>query len=248
MLTQRIVAVHQPNYIPWLGYFLKMAAADCFVFHDQARLNVRGYTRRTRIHATLMPDHRRWLTVPLQHFHDGTPIKDVRIAHDQPWARKHLAVIANTYNKAHYFQELMPFLQTTYSEVDRFSFLAELNVHIIDAFCQQFDIHLPIRLSSAENVSGPPSDVNALLVKRSGGTHYLSGKGAEAYDRPEVYHNMGICRLQSDAFHFLSERLPEETETQRIGLSVIDLWMRYGADWVKQLILDWRTHVRENLS
>jgi len=69
-----VVGIHQPNYLPWFGYFLKMAASDIFVFHDDAGLNSKGLTRRVRISHQEPHRQPRWLSVPLQRHAANTRI------------------------------------------------------------------------------------------------------------------------------------------------------------------------------
>ncbi|PYN08619.1 MAG: hypothetical protein DME02_07080 [Candidatus Rokuibacteriota bacterium] len=69
------VAIHQPQYLPWLGYLAKWAAADLFVFLDSVQYEKNGWQNRNRIKTA---DGARWLTVPV-HARLGTPITDVAI-------------------------------------------------------------------------------------------------------------------------------------------------------------------------
>src|SRR3546814_3690829 len=77
-----IVAIHQPNYLPWLGYFHKIARADVFVFLDDVQFSKNGYTNRVRI---LGDGAARWLTIPAA-VHLGDPIGAVRPARPD-WCR-----------------------------------------------------------------------------------------------------------------------------------------------------------------
>ena len=69
------VAIHQPHYLPWLGYFAKWAAADRFIFLDTVQYEKNGWQNRNRVKT---PDGPRWLTVPV-HARLGTPIREVTI-------------------------------------------------------------------------------------------------------------------------------------------------------------------------
>ena len=57
-----IVAAHQPNFAPWLGFFDKAVAADVLVLLDTVQFIKRGYQNRTRIKSSTGPQ---WLTVPV---------------------------------------------------------------------------------------------------------------------------------------------------------------------------------------
>ena len=83
------VAIHQPQYLPWLGYLAKWAAADVFVFLDTVQYEKNGWQNRNRIRTA---DGAHWLTVPV-HAHLGTPIGAVSIDTTQPWRSRHLRAI-----------------------------------------------------------------------------------------------------------------------------------------------------------
>src|SRR5207253_6590421 len=90
------VAIHQPHYLPWLGYLAKWAAADCFVFLDTVQYEKNGWQNRNRIKTK---DGPQWLTVPVCRERD-TLIRDVRIDTAQPWARRHLQAARLAYARA----------------------------------------------------------------------------------------------------------------------------------------------------
>src|SRR3989441_9517724 len=90
------VAIHQPHYLPWLGYFAKWAAADRFIFLDTVQYEKNGWQNRNRVKT---PDGSRWLTVPV-HARLGTPIHDVAIDTAQPWRERPLRAIEQGYAKA----------------------------------------------------------------------------------------------------------------------------------------------------
>ena len=83
------VAIHQPQYLPWLGYLAKWAAADLFIFLDIVQYEKNGWQNRNRIKTR---DGARWLTVPVR-AHLGAPISDIAIDVVQAWRRRHLRAI-----------------------------------------------------------------------------------------------------------------------------------------------------------
>src|SRR2546425_1627780 len=103
------IAIHQPHYLPWLGYFAKWAAADLFVFLDTVQYEKNGWQNRNRIKTR---DGPRWLTAPVR-ARLGTAIRDVMIDTTQPWRARHFRAIDNAYAKApswpHHRDELQSF-------------------------------------------------------------------------------------------------------------------------------------------
>src|SRR2546428_11865995 len=90
------VAIHQPQYLPWLGYLAKWAAADVFVFLDTVQYEKNGWQNRNRIKTATGPQ---WLTVPVR-ARLGTSIADVTIDTSQPWARRPLRPLELAYRRA----------------------------------------------------------------------------------------------------------------------------------------------------
>ena len=90
------VAIHQPHYLPWLGYLAKWAAADLFVFLDTVQYEKNGWQNRNRIKTA---EGARWLTVPV-HARLGTRVAEVSLDVDQPWAKRHLRAIETAYGTA----------------------------------------------------------------------------------------------------------------------------------------------------
>src|SRR5207245_2862485 len=91
-----IVTIHQPNYLPYLGFFHKMANADVLVLYDTAQYSKQlGFHNRNRIKT---PQGAQWLTVPVQHA-TLRAIRDVQIV-DEPWALRHRQALDANYRRA----------------------------------------------------------------------------------------------------------------------------------------------------
>ena len=106
------VAIHQPHYLPWLGYLAKWAAADLFVFLDTVQYEKNGWQNRNRIKTA---DGARWLTVPV-HARLGTPIAEVAIDCEQPWPARHLRAIEAAYGDAPYWPARRETFERLYAE------------------------------------------------------------------------------------------------------------------------------------
>ncbi len=108
-----IVAIHQPNYLPWLGYFAKMARADVFVFLDDVQFSKQSYINRVQI---LRDDGcSRWLTVPV-HVSLGQAINEVRPA-KAGWARAHLDTLRGAYKAAPAFKVVWPDIEAFFGRI-----------------------------------------------------------------------------------------------------------------------------------
>ena len=123
------LAVHQPHYLPWLGYLAKWAAADVFVFLDTVQYTKNGWQNRNRIKTA---DGLAWLTIPVcvkGHTSLGTAIKDVPIDRVKPWRVKHLRSIEQSYARAPHITRYAPLLHEFYER----DFIAPLRRRMMEA-------------------------------------------------------------------------------------------------------------------
>src|SRR6266849_1228190 len=104
-----IVAIHQPNFLPWLGYFNKLLRSDVFVLFD----DVQFPRAKTVVNRVLIktPQGPNWITVPVTNRGDLTSIREIRIAPDPAWKRKLLRTIELSYANAPYTKMYLPGLR-----------------------------------------------------------------------------------------------------------------------------------------
>jgi len=208
------VACHQPNFLPWLGFFDKLARADRFVLLDDVQFprTSRGtYTNRVQL---LIGGRPAWLTVPV--VREGVQrIRDVRIDDRQPWRRKALRTIEMNYARLPGFEATMPLVRELLEhDTDR---IAELNEHAIRRLAPAH-AHKLVRQSELGDVPGAATDLLIGLVRAAGGDGYLSGDGADGYQEEPRYAAAGLgFRLQG--FTHPDTGAPA-------GLSAVDALMR----------------------
>src|ERR1051326_8427944 len=97
-----IVSINQPAYLPWLGYFDRIAASDIHVVLDHVQFEKNSFVNRNKVRTA---QGATWLTVPVETSgkFGQLPIDQLQIASDQPWARKHWKTIEQCYAHAPYF-------------------------------------------------------------------------------------------------------------------------------------------------
>jgi WbqC-like protein family len=214
------VAIHQPHYLPWLGYFAKWAAADVFVLLDTVQYEKNGWQNRNRIKTR---DGARWLTVPV-HAKFGMAIADVTIDTSQPWPARHLAAISHAYATAPGFAKYRDALAEFY-ELE-WAYLAPLAVASASWLSRALGITTPVRLASELGVTA--SDPTARLVdltRAVGGTTYLAGRDGATYLEPRRFADAGIAVLQQRYEHPVYAQLHGEFVP---FLSALDLLLTHG--------------------
>ncbi len=183
-----IVAVHQPQYIPWLGYFDKIDRSDCFVFLDQVQYKAREYQNRNRIRTE---NGSIWLTVPVISGGMGRQkICDVGIDNSFDWQKRHWRNLKTWYGRAKFFRDYAGFFEKIYSE--RWERLVDLNVCVIKFFLEKLKIGAAVYYESGLNINARKTDRIIEICKRLGADTYLSGTGGKNYLEEYKFSRAGI--------------------------------------------------------
>ena len=173
-----IVTIHQPNYLPYLGFFHKLANADVFVVYDTAQYSKQlGLHNRNRIKT---PQGAQWLTVPVQHatLH---ALRDVQIV-EGAWGTRHRLSLDANYKKAPFYASYAEDLRRVLEKP--WTSLALLNEALIELVARWLSIRT--KMIRASELPPPPADADATaknihLVRAVGGDAYLSGVGGHDY-------------------------------------------------------------------
>jgi hypothetical protein len=184
------LAIHQPHYAPWLGYFAKWAAADLFVFLDTVQYVKNGWQNRNRIKTHEGP---RWLTVPVR-ARLGTPIRDVKVDTSQTWSARHFGMLESAYGEApcwpRYRDELRAFYRR---EWDRLSPVAIASAQWLAG---KLGVATPARRASDVGLPDDgQGDATARLValcRAVGADTYLAGQKGALYMDVEQFAAAGI--------------------------------------------------------
>jgi len=171
------IAIHQPQYLPWLGYFDKITDAQSFVFLDNAQFTKGDYQNRNRIRTR---DGWIWLTVPvITKGRFGQSLNEVQINNKVRWQHKHWQGLKINYNGAKYFKEHIPFLDAVYFK--RWERLVDLNVFIVKYILSYLGIERKIYFASQLKVDGNSTDRLISICKCLNADTYISGTGAYDY-------------------------------------------------------------------
>jgi len=195
-----LVAIHQPNYLPWLGYFDKLARCERFIFLDDADYVKGSWINRVRVSGAASPH---WLSVPVLTRHrTGQPIKEVEINSKENWRHKHLQTLRSCYGGSpgfnHYFPGLAAILESPWER------LADLNIALVHALARWMGIPNPesrtVR-SSELGVGGKATERLVNLVCAAGGSRYLCGGGAGGYQEDAAFAAAGLELTYQDFRH-----------------------------------------------
>ncbi|HTX44496.1 MAG TPA: WbqC family protein, partial [Methanocella sp.] len=215
MVTGLKVAIHQPNYLPWLGYFKKMALADVFVLLDTVQFSRDSYTQRTRIRTK---GGWMWLTIPVEKDCHFKPIRDVRMPRVNKWQAKHLSSIVSNYSRSAHFDRA--FAEGYYGR--DYPTLPAFNEAGIFYLKEKLGIKCQV-IRASELDPDPALKSTGLLidiVERAGGDTYISGAGGEKYMDAAAFAAHGI-RLE--AARYTPAEYPQRWGGFEPYMSAIDL-------------------------
>lgn len=222
MSENKILATHQPNYIPWLGYFFKISQCDIFVYLDDVQFSKKG---AHNYHYIKTPEGSVKLKIPVKHAYTD-PINKVITNDHGGWKQRHLDLLETTYREAPHFDEVMqgfkPVLLQDYPN------LSELNKAIIQWVVDQFGIKTEFVCSSELDINTKSEERILDICTKLGATVYYSGKGAKAYQNEENFTARGL-ELVYD--HYSPKPYPQMHEGFQENVTILDYLMNCGFDW-----------------
>ncbi len=213
-----IVGIHQPQYLPWLGYFDKIDRSDKFVLLDNVQFKKNEWQNRNKIRTKT---EWQWLTVPVLHDF-GQKINEALINNKTSWRKKHLNALIYNYNRAPYFGEYISFFKNVYNR--EWLKLSDLNIYLIKEIMGLLDIRTNLHISSELNISGSKTMRLVSLCKTLKADYYLSGQDGPKYMDMELFKKEGIKVLIQDFKHpeYLQHCL-KKRDSFRPFMSIIDL-------------------------
>jgi hypothetical protein len=221
--TNKIVAIHQPNFIPWLGYFYKIYQSDVFVFLDNVQYSNKGMHD---FHYIKNPQGRLKLKIPVKASF-GDSILDVRLNNELKWKQNQLQQLESNYKKAPYFKEVFQDIQTVFNMEDEF--LSAMNMRLIELIASKFGIETTfVKSSDLCIVDNEKNDRIFSICKKINATIYYSGTGAAVYQDAEVFKLKGIELRYSTFKPFAYPQFWGDFES---NISILDFLMHCGYDW-----------------
>ena len=179
-----IVAMHQPNFAPWLGFFDKMAHCDIFILLDTVQLVNRSYQNRTLLKSGNGP---LWLTIPvLKKGRRYQLTRYVEFDETHDWRTTQLRTIRHVLGKAPHCAELLDYVTPIYDRRDVHA-LVDFNTALIREAVARLGIRTTLLMASELECTGSASRLILNLTKAVGGDVYLSGPTGRRYLEPEIF-------------------------------------------------------------
>ena len=228
-----IVSIHQPNFLPWIGYFYKIWASDIFILHDNVEYTKHSFTKRVFIRKYPAESERDYLIVPLKRHSDFALISDLKICHERDWQQKQINKLYYVYHKAPFFNDYFSTIkQTILSSYDE-THLAVFNKNLMLDILGLLDIDRKVVLSSQLPIRGFQADeYNAELVAYFDGDLYISGTGAKKYQFNMTYSERGISLIYNEIGNYLKNASPQYPVQFDAGLSILDALFYIGVEGI----------------
>jgi hypothetical protein len=231
-MSKRTVAIHQPNFFPWLGFFDKIQRADVFVVLDHVQFPKSEGNWSNRVKMAVNGEAA-WVTMPVARDYEGfRRIDEMRIDNRSPWRRKLLQLLRTNYGRAAAFREVFPAVEAWVATPAEL--VADYNITVVSHICAALNLRTDHMVrSSTLAVAGAKSELVANLVTKTGGTVYLSGDGSGGYLDEAVLHSAGVSVEYQRFIHPVYAQRPGASFVA--GLSVLDALFHLGFDGTARL-------------
>ncbi len=222
-----IVSVHQPQYLPWLGYFDKIDKADVFVLLDNVQYKKNEVQNRNKIKTAAGGQ---WLTVPVL-YRFPQLINEVEINNKERWQRKQQQALISNYKKAPYWNVLEPFFTELFQS--QWQTISQLNIHVVKTLVKILGIETPLHIASEiGNFPEDPDERLIAITKHFGADTYLSGSGGRNYMDIDKYGRNSIKVIVQDYKHPVYSQLFDDFLPY---MSVVDLIFNNGGESLRIL-------------
>ncbi|MBU1863223.1 MAG: WbqC family protein [Candidatus Omnitrophica bacterium] len=219
-----ICAIHQPQYLPWLGYFDKIRQADVFILLDNVQFKKNDWQNRNKIRTS---QGWQWLTVPV--FHNfGQKITEVKINNIKNWRQTHLKALILNYSKAPYCSEYRDFFETVYGQ--EWEYLVDINIYCIERLVEFLGIKTKIVRASAYQATDDSTQRLMDLCRAVGADTYLSGIDGPKYMDIKKFKESGISLVTQQFVHPVYQQMWSHKQGGEFisHMSIVDVLFNYG--------------------
>ncbi len=221
-----VVTIHQPEYLPWLGFFDRICQSDVLVFLDDVGYQKNGFINRNKIKTA---KGEQWITIPVKGRSPHLKINQVLIDTQTDWKQRQLGALIAHYSRAPYFKEYFPIFEDAFKKP--WEKIADLDMYLIEKVIAILGLKTRTVKSSELNVEELKTERLVSICKLLKADTYLSGPGGKGYMDLELFKKAGIEVVFQ---HFTHPVYPQQyTEKSFFGnLSILDLLFNCGPNSV----------------
>lgn len=220
-----IVGIHQPNYLPYLGFFDKLRKSDVFIIYDDAQFSKGDFQHRNKIR---IYHGWEWLTVPVEKKH--IPINQIKIKNNVKisglnWQEAHFKEIHDNYRKAPYYRKYEKDIQRIYEQ--KYDMLIDINIKLIEFLMKSFEIDTEIIFSSEFGFNSKSTEKLVDLVSAIEGDVYLSGPMGKNYLELQLFKEKDI---QVTYQEFKHPAYQQQYDVFEPNMSAVDALLNIGPE------------------
>lgn len=222
-----IVTIHQPEYLPWLGFFDRIGKSDVFVILDDAQYNKDRFTNRNKIKTS---QGWQWLTVPVKGREHLKKTNEVEIENNINWQNNHWKAIQINYSRTPYFKEYSDFFEEVFKK--QWKLIADLDNYLIKGIMDILGIRTRIEKSSLLEVTGRATERLVKICQKLGADTYLTGPGWTESGTP---HHLEVKKFEEAKIKVVFQEFSHPIYPQMFEkidfishLSIIDLLFNCG--------------------
>jgi hypothetical protein len=230
-----VVAIHQPNFFPWLGYFDKIVRSDVFIFLDHVQFPKTGGIWSNRV-KMLLGGEARWVTAPIvRNFHGVRAICEMEFQPGNPWRDKFLKSLVANYGRAPFYRETTEFFEPLILNPE--NNLSRYNSRAVTAIANRLGLPTEkFRWSSEFGINEQSNEMLISLTRLVGGNSYMCGGGATGYQEDDLFTAQGIKLIYQNFQHPIYEQFGKRDFVA--GLSIIDIFMFHGLAKTKLMVVN----------
>ena len=217
-----IVTIHQPEHLPWLGFFHKIRQADVFVVLDNVQFRRNYFQNRNKVKTATGWS---WITVPVKNEGINTKIKDIKIDNSKRWTRKCRNSIHYSYKKAQHFSKYAGIFEDFYNK--KWYKLADLNIQLIKKILELLSINVRILKASDLAIEGNGNTLILDICRKLDADVYLSGISGKEYLKLHEFKESGIVVIFQEFQHPIYKQLYQPFIP---CMSIIDLLFNAGPE------------------
>jgi len=221
-----IVTIHQPEYLPWIGFFDRIYKSDVFVILDDVQYQKWGFINRNKIKT---PQGWQWITIPIKERESRKKINEMIIDNQKDWGKDHWKTLFFNYKKASCFEKCADFFKDVFEK--KWKFIADLDIYLLENILEMLGIKKRIEKTSLMDVEGKATERLVNICKKLGADTYLAGPGWGTEDK----EYMDVKRFEEENIKIIRQEFSHPVYPQqfeKVGftpyLSIVDLIFNCG--------------------
>ena len=226
----KVAVIHQPDFLPYLGFYHRLIKVDVFILLDHVQFVTNGKNSWTHRDKIKTARGEQWLTVGVKKTALGTPINQVLLA-NTAWREENLNLVRENYRNAPYFKPIFTELETLYETPSER--LVDFTTASLKLLLKLLKINVTTLFSSDLNPSGSKNELLVDLLQKVSATDYLSGVGARNYFDPGPYSSAGLTIHWQQFYH---PSYPQQFGEFIPYLSTIDALFNCGVDKTRDML------------